>query len=118
MLVKSPVAVSTSLPWGRFAAMSPANTGTWLPAAPWRQAEAGGVQAGHVGVELGSRSRQREWACVLRDGIDLHVSPLPGAAGLRDVPRPRAMWRYGRGRRRKEPEDQPGDASLRSASPA
>ena len=30
MLVKSPVAVSTSLPPGRFAAMSPANTDTWL----------------------------------------------------------------------------------------
>ena len=33
MLVKSPVAVSTSLPPGRLAAMSPANTDTWLPTA-------------------------------------------------------------------------------------
>ncbi len=33
MLVKSPVAVSTSLPSGRLAAMSPANTDTWLPTA-------------------------------------------------------------------------------------
>ena len=33
LLDKSPVAVSTSLPSGRLAAMSPANTDTWLPAA-------------------------------------------------------------------------------------
>ena len=29
-------------------------------------------------VELSSRSRQNDGAFVLRDGIDLHVSPLPG----------------------------------------
>jgi len=33
MLVKSPVAVSTSLPEGSEAATRPANTDTWLPTA-------------------------------------------------------------------------------------
>lgn len=33
MLVKSPAAVSTSPPAGRLAAISPANTDTWLPTA-------------------------------------------------------------------------------------
>jgi hypothetical protein len=51
------------------------------PAAPWRQAEGGGVQVGHAGVEPGSRSGQGDGAWVFRAGIDLHGSPLHGAAG-------------------------------------
>src|SRR6266542_1322426 len=126
MLVKSPVAVSTSLPSGRLAAMSPADTGTWLPtattdgstppggvcgagcgkrqvvgnglggagpplrqrllkcrpAAPWRQAGGGGVQVGHVGVELGPRSCQGDGACVLCVGIGRHSVLLYLAAAV------------------------------------